>query len=53
MIRATVPRERAQKDMEDVKAILKFSKVNLKAVRQQAEKEGTIQILQEITAQRE
>jgi hypothetical protein len=53
MIRATLPRERAQKDVEDVKAILKFTKVNLKAVRQQAEKEGTIKILKEITAQQE
>jgi hypothetical protein len=53
MIRATLPRERAQKDLEDVKAILKFTKVNLKAVRQQAEKEGTIKILKEITAQQE
>jgi hypothetical protein len=51
MIRATVPRERAQKDVEDVKAMLKFTKVNLKAVRQQAEKEGTIQILEGIIAQ--
>jgi hypothetical protein len=51
MIRVTVPRERAQKDVEDVKAILKFTKVNLKAVRRQAEKEGTIQILEDVMAQ--
>lgn len=51
MIKATVPRERAQKDMEDIIAILKFTKVNLKAVRQQAEKEGTIQILKDVMAQ--
>jgi hypothetical protein len=53
MIRATVPRERALKDVEDVKAILKFTKVNLKVVRRQAEKEGTIKILKEITTQQE
>lgn len=53
MIRATMPRERARKDMEDVRAILKFTRVNLKAVRRQAEKEGTIKILEEITAQQE
>lgn len=51
MIRATVPRERAQKDMEDVKAILKFTKVDLEAVRRKAEKEGTLQILENITAE--
>jgi hypothetical protein len=53
MIRATVPRERAQKDVDDVKAILKFARVNLEAIRRQAEKEGTIKILKEITAQQE
>ena len=34
-------RERAQKDVGDVKAILKFVRVDLEAVRRQAEKEGT------------
>lgn len=53
MIRATMPRERAQKDVDDIKAILKFARVNLEAVRRQAEKEGTIKILEEITAQQE
>jgi hypothetical protein len=42
-------RERAQKDVEDIKAILKFARVNLEAVRRQAEKEGTIKILENIT----
>jgi hypothetical protein len=36
MIKATVPRERALKDEEDVKAILKFTKINVAAVRKQA-----------------
>lgn len=53
MIRATMPRERAQKDVEDVKAILKFARVDLEGVRRQAEKEGTTKILEEITAQQE
>ena len=53
MIRATMPRERAQKDVEDVKAILKFARVDLEAVRRQAEKEGTTKILKEIMAQQE
>lgn len=51
MIRATVPRERAHKDMEDIKAILKFTKVDLEAVKRQARKEGTFQILEVITAE--
>jgi hypothetical protein len=51
MIRATMPRERARKDVEDIKAILKFARVDLEAVRRQAEKEGTVKILEEITAQ--
>lgn len=51
MIRATVPRERALKDMEDIKAVLKFTRVNLGAVRRQARKEGTLQILEDVMAQ--
>lgn len=51
MIRATMPRERALKDVEDVKAVLKFTKVDLEAVKRQAEKEGTLQILEDVMAQ--
>jgi hypothetical protein len=51
MIRATVPRERAQKDVEDVKAILKFTRVDLEAIKRKVEKEGTLQILKDITAE--
>ena len=51
MIKATVPRERAQKDVDDVKAILKFARVDLEAVRRKAQKEGTLQILENIIAQ--
>ena len=48
MIKATVPRERAQKDREDVKAILKESGVNVDALKRRARKEGTIKILEEL-----
>jgi hypothetical protein len=51
MIRAMVPPERAQKDVDDVKAMLKITRVNLEAVRRQAEKEGTLKILENIMAQ--
>lgn len=48
MIRATVPRERAQKDMEDVRAVLKFAAVDVEKVRRRAKEEGTLQIFEEI-----
>ncbi|MEM2250196.1 MAG: hypothetical protein QXP16_05810, partial [Candidatus Bathyarchaeia archaeon] len=48
MIRATMPRERAQKDIEDIKAILKFTKVDIEAVRKQAKKEDTFQIFEDL-----
>jgi hypothetical protein len=46
MIRATLPRERAVKDEEDVRAILAFTHVDLEAVKRQTRKEGTITILE-------
>jgi hypothetical protein len=49
MIKATVPRERALKDKEDVKAILKFTKVNAEAVRKQARRNSTLSIFKSIT----
>jgi len=48
MIKATLPRERAAKDEEDVKAILAFTRVDLAAVKKQAKKEGTSEILQSL-----
>jgi len=48
MIKATVPRERAQKDKEDVKAILRESKVNVDALKRHARKENTLKILEEL-----
>ena len=46
MIKVTLPRERAAKDEDDVKAILAFTKVDLAAVNRQAKKEGTWEIFQ-------
>ena len=37
--------------MEDVKAILKFTGVDLEEVKRKAEKEDTLQIIKEITAE--
>jgi len=49
MIKATVPKERALKDKDDIKAILKYTKVNLKALKEKASKEKTISVLEELT----
>ena len=46
MIRATVPRERALKDEEDVRAILRFTKVDVDAVKNRARKDSTIKIFE-------
>ena len=49
MIKATVPRERALKDEEDVRAILKFSKVDVEAVKKGARRDSTLSTLESIT----
>jgi hypothetical protein len=48
MIKATVPRERALKDREDVKAILRFTEVDVEAVKQRARKDSTLSIFGEM-----
>jgi hypothetical protein len=48
MIKAAVPRERALKDEEDVKAILRFTKVNVETVKKQARKSNTLPIFKSI-----
>lgn len=45
MIKATLPRERAVKDEEDVKAILAFAEVDVEEVKRQARRDGTFAIL--------
>lgn len=50
MIKATVPRERAHKDEEDVRAIMRFTKIDVKAVEKEARKNNTLPILESITA---
>jgi len=49
MIKATVPRKRALKDEEDVRAILKFTRVDIEAIKKKAKKETTLPILQALT----
>ena len=48
MIKATVPKERALKDKDDVEAILKYTEVNMKALKQRARRESTLSILEEL-----
>jgi hypothetical protein len=48
MIKATVPRERSQKDKDDVRAILANTRVNKRRILNQARREGTIEIFREI-----
>jgi len=48
MIKATVPKERALKDKEDIKAILRYTEVNMKALKRRARKESTSSILKEL-----
>jgi hypothetical protein len=45
MIKATIPKERALKDEDDVKAILKFTKVDKNAIKKQAKRNKTLSIL--------
>jgi hypothetical protein len=49
MIKATVPKERAIKDMEDIKAILKYTKVNMRVLKRRARKEKILTMLEELT----
>jgi hypothetical protein len=48
MIKATLPPERAQKDRDDVTAILRHTPVDVDQVKRRAAKEGTLQILEEL-----
>jgi hypothetical protein len=50
MIKATIPRERALKDRDDVRAILRYTQVDLKAVKRRAQRENTVSILEELVA---
>jgi len=48
MIKATVPRERSQKDKDDISAILTNTRVNKRRILSQARRESTIEIFREI-----
>ena len=50
MIRATVAKERALKDEDDVKAILKFTRVDMDLLERRARENNTLSILEGIIA---
>jgi len=50
MIKATVPRERALKDVEDVRAVLRFTRVNVEVVKRQAKRDSTLSIFETVTS---
>jgi len=50
MIKATIPRERALKDEDDIKAILRFTQVDVNSIKRQAQNDNTLSILETITA---
>jgi hypothetical protein len=52
MIKATFPRERSQKDKDDVAAILAFTRVNRRRILDQARRDGTLEIFREILQSR-
>lgn len=45
MIKATIPRERALKDEDDIKSIITFTKVDIESVKERARRESTLDIL--------
>jgi len=48
MIKATVPKERALKDKDDVKAILRYTDVDMKALKRRAREESAFSMLEEL-----
>lgn len=53
MIKVTMPPERAVKDKDDVRAVLKHTKVNVKAIEKRAQRENTLTIFKELMRERE
>jgi hypothetical protein len=50
MIKATVPKERALKDKEDIRAILRFTVVDVEVIKKRAKKDTTLSIFEVLTA---
>ena len=48
MIKATLPPERSAKDKADVRAILAFTRVDVEAVKLQAQKDRTLKVFESL-----
>lgn len=48
MIKVTMPKERALKDKDDIKAILKYTRVDMNLIKKKALKEKTLAIFEEL-----
>ncbi len=48
MVKATVPKDRTLKDVDDIKTVLRFSEVDVEAVKREALKNSTLPILEKI-----
>ena len=53
MIKATIPKERALKDKDDVRAILRYTKIDMNNLKRRAQAESTISILEELSRGRQ
>jgi hypothetical protein len=53
MIKATMSENKASKDRSDVKAILKFTEVNMKTIQKQSQKDNTAAILESMVSNAE
>jgi len=51
MIKATFLKERTQKDKDDIRAILRYTAVNMKTIKRRAKKEKTLFIFEELGIQ--
>ncbi len=53
MIKATFPKERTIKDKDDIEAIFRFTRVNLRTIKRSARGNSTLSILERILAHKE
>jgi len=51
MVKATVPKDRSLKDMDDIKTILRFSEVDVESIKKEAQKNATLPILEKIISE--
>jgi hypothetical protein len=52
MVKVTIPPERALKDKDDIRAVLRHARINIKTIEKQAEKENTLYLFKELQKER-